>query len=128
MDATLNYVVLIMKKKDSDSEGFQHQIQAYETKKVEGTREQSKPPFTFSMKITNDHANDQKPGEVLQVAAIEFSEESIRDGEHKTENSLQVWMAVKDRSSDLNTHIQCIRLPSKKIKTHVKMQHIEGSF
>ena len=124
MDATLNYVVLIMKKKDGDSEDFQHQIQAYETKKVEGTGAQSKPPFTFSMKISND----QEPGEVLQVAAIEFSEESIRDKEHKKENSLQVWMAVKDKSSDLNIHIQCIRLPSKKIKTHVKMQHIEGSF
>ena len=128
MDATLNYVVLIMKKKDGDSEDFQHQIQAYETRKVEGTGAQSKPPFTFSMKISNDQEQGEVPGEVLQVAAIEFSEESIRDGEHKKENSLQVWMAVKDRSSDLNIHIHCIKLPSKKIKTHVKMQHIEGSF
>ena len=124
MDATLNYVVLIMKKKDGDSEDFQHQIQAYETKKVEGTGAESKLPFTFSMEISND----KQPGQVLQVAAIEFSEESIRGSEHNKENSLQVWMAVKYRSSDLNTHIQCIRLPSKKIKTHVKMQHIEGSF
>ena len=124
MDATLNYVVLIMKKKDGDSEDFQHQIQAYETKKVEGTGAESKLPFTFSMKISND----QEPGQVIQLAAIEFSEESIRGSEHNKENSLQVWMAVKYRSSDLNTHIQCIRLPSKKIKTHVKMQHIEGSF